>query len=798
MQTLPAPLAGLARYRQFMLYTTTPDPQTGKLKKTTVSGAGYNANAHDPANWMDAGTACAMAAMMGERYGVAFVLTENDPYFLLDLDNCALPDGSWTPLAQSLCDAFLGCCVEISTSGTGLHIIGSGVFPEHACKRKGQPLEFYTQERFIALTGTAAIGNVDATVSADLAAWLVASYFPPRVHGENGAPEDWTDVPVAEWRGPTDNADLLRRAGRAKSAASVFGASASFDDLWTANVDVLGRVFPSDKGDEFDRSSADLALASHLAFWTGKNCERMKLLMLQSGLVRSKWEREEYIEWTVMRACEGGDVCKDKPVEPVVLKRANDAASGPALSRTTARLTEGSTYLTPEQQIELFKGCVYVVSTNSIWVPGMGLMDQRSFKVMFGGYSYVLDRENGKVGFDPWEAFTNSRAVRNPVVHAEGFWPDDPPGFIRNINGEQHLNTYQDLQIEMRDGDVTPFLVHLAKLLPVERDRTIFLSYLAAIVQHKGVKFKWAPVLQGVQGNGKTFFSLAATHAVGSKYTHWPASHKLSAQFNSWMYRRILYCVEDLGKKNPEERFEVLKPMITGENLEIEGKGIDQESKAVCGNFIFNTNHMGAAKKTEDDRRYAPFYSAQQVFEDLERDGITAAYVTDLYAWAKGEGKYAQYGQNYGFSIIAKYLYDYKIPDEFNPATGCPRAPSTSSTAAAVRDSLGAVEQAILEAVADDRPGFRNGYVSARSLKLLLDEMRHSVLPSRRPEIMQTIGYVLHPGLNEGRTPRPVMPDAARTQLYVKAGTFAEHMRDSAEICNAYEFSQQDYCQPRK
>lgn len=797
MQTLPAPLAGLAKYRQFMLYTTSPDPDTGKLKKTTVSAAGYNANAHDPNNWTDAATAFSTAALMGDRYGVAFVLTENDPYFLLDIDNCVV-GGDWTPLARSLCEAFLGCCVEISTSGTGLHIIGSGVFPEHACKRKGQPLEFYTEARFIALTGTAAVGNVDAQVSPELAAWLVTSYFPPRVAGDNGAPDGWTDTPVPDWRGPTDDEDLLRRAMRSKSAASVFGNTASFEDLWTANVDVLAVAYPSDKNDEFDRSAADLALASHLAFWTGKNCERMKTLFLRSGLVRSKWDREEYIEWTVLRACEGGEVCKDKPVEEIVLKRATQADGTKALKRLESRLVEGSTFLSPSQQVDMFAGCVHVLHANQIYVPGMGLLSRNAFNVLFGGFSYILDSLNGKVGYDAWEAFTNSRAVRHPVAQHAGFWPGSPPGELRDVNGDTYVNVYRELDIVMRDGDPEPFLTHLRKLVPNEQDRLILLSYFAAIVQYKGVKFKWAPILQGVEGNGKTFFSLAMAYAVGAQYTHWPAAEKLSAQFNSWMYGRLLYCVEDLGKKDPETRVELLKPMITGENLEIEGKGIDQESKLVCGNFIFNTNHLGAMKKTRRDRRYAPFYTAQQEFEHLARDGITEGYVIDLYDWANGKGKYAALGENYGYSVIAKYLSTFEIPYELNPASGCPRAPATSSTEAAVLDSLGPVEQAVLEAVNDERPGFRNGYVSARALKQMLVELRRDILPSRRADIMLTVGYVVHPGLRDGRTPRPVLPDAARTVLYVKAGTFAEQMRDGAEICNAYEISQQDYCHPKK
>jgi hypothetical protein len=62
-------------------------------------------------------------------------------------------------------------------------------------------------------------------------------------------------------------------------------------------------------------------------------------------------------------------------------------------------------------------------------------------------------------------------------------------------------------------GDAGPFLRHLAKLLPDERDRSILLAYMAASIQHKGVKFQWAPLIQGAEGNGKTLLTRYSTNS---------------------------------------------------------------------------------------------------------------------------------------------------------------------------------------------------------------------------------------------------------------------------------------------
>src|SRR5690606_35999815 len=103
--------------------------------------------------------------------------------------------------------------------------------------------------------------------------------FPPR-DGESGENDAWTDGPVPQWRGPADDAELIARAMRSQSARALFGGAASFTDLWIGNADKLGQVFPPQTpGQPYDGSAADLALANHLAYWTGNDCERMARLI---------------------------------------------------------------------------------------------------------------------------------------------------------------------------------------------------------------------------------------------------------------------------------------------------------------------------------------------------------------------------------------------------------------------------------------------------------------------------------------------------------------------------------------
>jgi len=317
-------LFGLTAYRQFIVYKVVPS--VDRPRKTDKFPCDYRTgrvkvDSQDPQYWTDAATAEATAAAWGPEYGVGFVFTEHDPFWFLDSDGSYI-DGQWSRLAVSMCTTFAGCAIEISNSWTGLHIIGRGTPPEHKCKNNAYGLEFYHTGRFVALTGHQAQGDCMTDASAILPE-LVATYFPP---DEAATDANWSDSPCEEWYGPSDDDELFRRAMNSRSAASAFGTKASFADLWLVNVPVLASNYP-DSIRAYDSSAADAALAQHLAFWTGNNCERILRMMKDSGLVRDKWDREDYLRRTILGAVSRQvEVLQDK--RPGALSTALTVPSG--------------------------------------------------------------------------------------------------------------------------------------------------------------------------------------------------------------------------------------------------------------------------------------------------------------------------------------------------------------------------------------------------------------------------------------------------------------------------------------
>jgi primase-polymerase (primpol)-like protein len=84
--------------------------------------------------------------------GIGFVFSSADPFVGIDLDDCRGPkSGKSAPWAQEILDRVQEGYVEISPSGTGIHIIVRGAVRDGGM-RKG-PVEMYSRGRFFTITG---------------------------------------------------------------------------------------------------------------------------------------------------------------------------------------------------------------------------------------------------------------------------------------------------------------------------------------------------------------------------------------------------------------------------------------------------------------------------------------------------------------------------------------------------------------------------------------------------------------------------------------------------------------------
>lgn len=679
-------------------------------KKTTKRPHGSTTN---PSDWMTREEA---AAKGGD--GVGFVFTSSDPYFFIDIDHC-LVDGQWTPLATELCRAFAGCYVEISQSGCGLHIIGSySSIPEHSCKNIPLGLELYHTERFVALTGTSAQGSwdFDATVALNT---TVARYFPQTV---SAVSKEWTTVAQEGSNPIEDDARLIEKACSAKEGVStIFGGKATFKELWEGVV-----------SEDDDRSSLDSSLATRLLWWTGGNCERTKSLMLQSGLKREKWStNKSYLERTILNAA-GLLTTYYSVGAPIELVKPQQV-----IESNTPIIRSGYQFIGGSQLLDHFKGCVYVADSHRILTPNGQMLKSEQFDVMYGGYSFALDDSNDKTTKSAFEAFTRSQCIMFPKVDSLAFRPELPPGEVFTEAGMSYVNCYVPTHGERKAGDVTPFLNHMQKLIPDEGDRNILLTWIASCIQNPGKKHQWSPVLVGVDGNGKSLVAQIVKHAIGKRWVAEPRPNQIGGRFNSWIENKLFAVIEEIHMNSRREMLDNMKPLITNMTVEVEGKGRDSYDAENRCNILMCTNYKDAVIKTRNDRRYAIIFTGQHSEDDLKRDGMDEDYFTGFFDWLKSGG----------YAAVADWFDKYTVAS----CDVMGRAPQTSSTEEAIMESLGGVEQDIIEAVDLERVGFRSGLISSLALDQLLNEKGHRLQTKRKAKVLGDMGYIRHPNLPEGR-----------------------------------------------
>ena len=172
--------AGMRAVNQWIVWRLDPPtPPEQKRKKVPVDRSGHGASALDASNWSSAEQAVGDAQRLGPRHGVGFTFSPGCGFWFYDLDRCR-QDTGWSLLARaSVLQYFPGAAVEGLSPGSGLHLFGRGQPPRHRNRNDDERIEFYTGERYAAVTGLHAQGDCNTDHTAMLQ-WFVPTYFAPR------------------------------------------------------------------------------------------------------------------------------------------------------------------------------------------------------------------------------------------------------------------------------------------------------------------------------------------------------------------------------------------------------------------------------------------------------------------------------------------------------------------------------------------------------------------------------------------------------------------------------------------
>ncbi|MCJ0951533.1 DUF927 domain-containing protein [Mammaliicoccus sciuri] len=199
--------------------------------------------------------------------GVGFVLTKEDDYICLDLDDIHIDKETYKPLTDIAKEVMQKTWWEVSPSGTGIHAYFKGTLPDEVKrKNKSEHLELYSHSRFMTFTGVN--DDVYREVSCDQTYIdsLVERYFKHEVITNDTINYDITPANLE------DN-EVIQLMAKSK------------------NADKLSKLMSGGWREIFEsQSEADLSLLNALAFYTQKNIVQMDRIFRDSDLMRPKWD----------------------------------------------------------------------------------------------------------------------------------------------------------------------------------------------------------------------------------------------------------------------------------------------------------------------------------------------------------------------------------------------------------------------------------------------------------------------------------------------------------------------------
>lgn len=384
----------------------------------------------------------------------------------IDIDHCVNADGTLSPLAADVIE-IMDSYSEVSPSGKGLHILfaAAGFDYDKAfyyINNQKLGMEVYVcgaTNKFLTVTGNALRERNIEERNNQLQTVLDKYMKRPNARKTQR---------LNAGKSYLSDASVLEKLANSKQADK-------FNRLW--NGDIAGYPSPSD---------ADMALATILAFWCGGDIEQMDRLFRQSGLMRSKWERQLGGSTYGLVTLENAVARTNDFYKPPVRQSAAEDFSETLLSLDTLKPESNDRYAwTDIGASRLFADCYKAVARyvperkmwycycGGIWKPDMGnlkvmeLCKELADSLLV--HAVQIQDERQRNAFIDYCRRWQQRKYREIVLKdAQGIYPiamsdfDRDPFSFNCANGTLHLDTMEFKPHASED--------RLTKISPVKYD----------------------------------------------------------------------------------------------------------------------------------------------------------------------------------------------------------------------------------------------------------------------------------------------------------------------------------------
>lgn len=234
-----------------------------------------------------------------------------------------------------------------------------------------------------------------------------------------------------------------------------------------------------------------------------------------------------------------------------------------------------------------------------------------------------------------------------PIVTGTRYWPGEDEIF--SMNGVIYANQYTDRNVpeipealsKKEKHDIELVKQHLIHLFPAEKDREYLIDWMAYIVQNPGKRPNWAIMMQGVESDGKSFWSQLLGVVLGSENVMLLGPEALEDEYTGYAEGHQVVFVEEVRLQG-HNRYDVLnklKPVITNPVIPIRRMRTDVYNVPNMTGYMMATNFRDALPLSDNDSRYLVLFSRWQVRQALlDFNKKNPTYYTDLYETLESAG----------------------------------------------------------------------------------------------------------------------------------------------------------------
>ena len=310
---------------------------------------------------------------------------------------------------------------------------------------------------------------------------------------------------------------------------------------------------------------------------------------------------------------------------------------------------------------------------------------------------------------------------------------------------------------------------HIQLICTTNKDTGIFTEWLAHQIQFPGRKILWSPVIQSIQGIGKSFFGELLRACLGNRNVGTVAPSQTTSDFNGWATNVCVNILEELRIQG-HNRYEIvnaLKPLITDSTIQINEKSVKPYITHNTANYLCFTNYKDSLPLSVDDRRwwviFVPIQSLAELSEKVNEP--IDEYFPNLFQCIRSHA-----------GEVRKWLLEYPISDTFKTTMQAPQTDHKLAMIATEDASIDGLHE-VIEIIQTGGKYFNEMVISCPDLfdAVLIKYPELDIKTSARNIILKKLGYTVLPKqVNvDGKTRRiwtkkPMTTDEVREHLKVK------------------------------